>query len=77
MHSMRIIRASIFFGLNANMKAGDHLVEVVAWVFVGVFIAVSAIYWPYVAVLNVPLASARQMLLLIPQNTILKLPVLR
>ena len=53
------------------------MVQVCAWVFVGVFLLTTLLYWPAVASLNLPLTSARQMLLLLPEDIVLKVGVLR
>ena len=77
LHSISVVRINFFLGLNSTLINGQNLVEVAAWVFVGVFLLTSVLYWPAVAALNLPLSSARQMLLLLPEETVLRITVLR
>lgn len=77
LRAVATLRTVFFLSTKEVAQHEEQLVETTSWVFVGVFLLASLLYWPAVASLNEPLAAARQILALIPQQTIARNAVLK
>lgn len=66
-HSLDVMSAKFYLSIASGLSRIGRVTEIATWVFVGFFLVTTFVYMSQMQLLQLPLRSARQMLILLPQ----------